>query len=183
MDKLFEFDSEEFDDYGSDSINYVEDETDTEESGEKPEEGRKVDKIFDNNFGQVEYESTTISFNVHPTYHTYTSHDDEMDNRLLYEEIDSLIKNSEYAQLNVLDEYNKVKKLNKLQINRVYTFIIVNINTTHRKMDVFSILSDYFDIYPYKFYSSLSNKYKNELIMELDKSTNIIEKRKIRKLF
>ena len=106
-----------------------------------------------------------------------------MDNRLLYEEIDSLIKNSEYAQLNVLDEYNKVKKLNKLQINRVYTFIIVNINTTHRKMDVFSILSDYFDIYPYKFYSSLSNKYKNELIMELDKSTNILEKRKIRKLF
>ena len=53
MEKLFEFDSEEFDDHGSDSINYVEDETDTEESGEKPEEGRKVDKIFDNNFGQV----------------------------------------------------------------------------------------------------------------------------------
>jgi len=184
MEKLFEFDSEEFDDYGSDSINYIEDETDVEDSSEETlGEGKKVDKIFDNNFGQVEYESTTISFNVHPSYHTYSSHDDEMDNRLLYEEIDELIKKSEYAQFNVLDENNKVKKLSKLQINKVYTFVIININTTHRKMDVFSILSDYFDIYPYKFYSSLSNKYKNELIMELDKSTNILEKRKIRKLF
>lgn len=186
MDKLFEFDSEDglFDDYGSDSISYNEEETEIEsQEDETLGEGKRVDKIFDNNFGQIEYESTTISFNVDPSYHTYTSHDDELDNRILYEEIDTLIKNSEYAQFNALDEFNKVKKLNKLQINKVYTFVIVNINTNHRKMDVFSILSDYFDIYPNKFYSSLSNKYKNELIMELDQLTNVLEKRKIRKLF
>ena len=194
MERLFEVDSEDnnfYDDYGSDTIydNTVEDVEG--EDGQYEEvsmidtlgEGKKVDKIFDNNFGNSEYEGGTISFNVDPTYHTYSSHDDEMDNRLLFEEIHKLIEISEYAAYNTIDHQNKAKKLSKLQINKVYTYVTVNVSTNYRKIDIFSILSDYFDIYPNKFYSSLSNKYKNELIMELDKFTNILEKRKIRRLF
>ena len=51
------------------------------------------------------------------------------------------------------------------------------------EIDLFSVLSDYFDVFPNKFYNSLSNKFKDELIKELDDKYNILEKRKIRKLF
>jgi hypothetical protein len=67
-------------------------------------------------------------------------------------------------------------------MNEVFGYISSNLINI-RRIDIFSHLTDYFDIAPAKFYSSLSNKYKNELINELDKATNILEKKKIRKLF
>jgi hypothetical protein len=70
-----------------------------------------------------------------------------------------------------------------MQINQVYGFVLNSLPGTERKIEIFSILSDYFDIHPSKFYSSLSNKYKNDLIIELDQSMNIFEKKKIRRLF
>jgi hypothetical protein len=77
----------------------------------------------------------------------------------------------------------KMQKLNKVQINQVYSYVVNNLDASIRKIEIFSVMSDYFDIYPNKFYSSLSNKYKNDLILELDASLNILKKKKIRKLF
>lgn len=158
-------------------------ESNDEESSSEEESSLKRDKIFDNGYGEVDNYSGPINFTVDSSYHSYGTAENSYDYDVLFQEIESLIINSEYAAFNVIDENKKAKKLNKMQINQVYTFIIKNLTVTHRKIEVFSILSDYFDIYPNKFYSSLSNKYKNELIMELDQSTNILQKKKIRKLF
>jgi len=70
-----------------------------------------------------------------------------------------------------------------MDINRVYSHIIEKIGDGYTRVDLFSVISDYFDVFPNKFYNSLSNKFKDELIKELDDKYNILEKRKIRKLF
>ena len=74
-----------------------------------------------------------------------------------------------------------IKKLNKVQINKVYTYVIEHIGEGYTRVDLFSVISDYFDVFPNKFYNSLSNKFKDELIKELDDKYNILEKRKIQK--
>ena len=45
------------------------------------------------------------------------------------------------------------------------------------------MLSDYLDVAPTKFYNSLNNKAKDDLILELDKKTNVLERKGIKKLF
>ena len=53
----------------------------------------------------------------------------------------------------------------------------------YSKTEIFSTLSDFLDVAPNKFYNSLSNAAKEELILELDKKLNILDKKGIRKLF
>ena len=48
---------------------------------------------------------------------------------------------------------------------------------------MFSELCNYFNIPSNKFYNSLSNVYKEDLIIELDKKTGILSKKNIKKLF
>tara|TARA_R110001592_G_scaffold103760_1_gene292133 strand:+ start:220 stop:558 length:339 start_codon:yes stop_codon:yes gene_type:complete len=109
--------------------------------------------------------------------------DDKQHYDSLFEVIDKLIKGSEFEHLNEATPDGVIKKLNKVQINKVFFYIIENTGTSYTRIDLFSVLSDYFDVFPNKFYNSLSNKFKDELIEELDKKYNILEKRKIRKLF
>jgi hypothetical protein len=45
------------------------------------------------------------------------------------------------------------------------------------------MLCDYLDVAPNKFYNSLNNIAKEELILELDKKLKILDKKGIRKLF
>jgi hypothetical protein len=189
--RLFEFDGEFDGDeqieglldnvLGSDSSDVTDD--DENEETESEDGSLKRDKIFDNSYGEVDHYSGPISFTVDSSYHSYGTAENSYDYDILFREIEKIILSSEFASYNDIDEEKKAKKLNKMQINQVYTYILSNLTVNHRKIEVFSILSDYFDIYPNKLYSSLSNKYKNELIMELDKSTNILQKKKIRKLF
>ena len=123
------------------------------------------DKIFNNTYGD----------SIDP--------DDKMHYELLISKIDKIIKGSEYEHLNEATPEGVIKKLNKVQINRVYSHIIEKIGDGYTRVDIFSVISDYFDVFPNKFYNSLSNKFKDELIRELDDKYNILEKRKIRKLF
>ena len=53
----------------------------------------------------------------------------------------------------------------------------------HSMVNVFSELCEYFNVNPTKFYSSLGNKFKEELIIELDKTTGILKKKNINRLF
>ena len=55
--------------------------------------------------------------------------------------------------------------------------------TTHSLVDVFSELCDYFNVNPTRFYQSLGNKFKEELIEELDERTNILQRKNINRLF
>jgi hypothetical protein len=143
----------------------------------------KVDKIFDNTYGDIEHESySRVSFTVDSSFHSYDNPEEKLHERLLFQQIHGLIESSKFSVHNLIDENLKHRKLNKLEMNEVFGYISSNLLNI-RRIDIFSHLTDYFDIAPAKFYSSLSNKYKNELINELDKATNILEKKKIRKLF
>jgi hypothetical protein len=141
------------------------------------------DKIFNNTYGESDATEGPINFIVSPTYGDDTDPDDKMHYELLFKKIDGLIKDSEFKNLNEVTKDGVIKKLNKIQINKVFFYIIEHIGSSYTRVDLFSVLSDYFDVFPNKFYNSLSNKFKDELIKELDDKYNILEKRKIRKLF
>jgi hypothetical protein len=143
----------------------------------------KVDKIFDNTYGDIEHESYgKVSFSVDSSFHSYDNPEEKLHDKLLFQQVHALIEDSKYSVHNLIDENLKYQKLNKLEMNEVFGYVSSNLLNV-RRIDIFSQLTDYFDIAPAKFYSSLSNKYKNELINELDKATNVLEKKKIRKLF
>jgi hypothetical protein len=141
------------------------------------------DKIFNNTYGEQDATEHTVNFAVSPTYLDESDPDDKMHYEILIKKIDELIKGSEYEHFNEVTKGGIAKKLNKIQINQVFFYIIENVGSSYTRVDLFSVLSDYFDVLPNKFYNSLSNKFKDELIKELDDKYNILEKRKIRKLF
>ena len=141
------------------------------------------DKIFNNSYGSSEIDHRKIEFTVAPAFGSSMDPDDRIHYDLLLRKIDELIKGSEFEELNKVTESGVAKKLNKVQINKVYFFVLEKIGSSHTRIDIFGVLSDYFDVFPNKFYNSLSNKFKDELITELDAKYNILEKKKIRKLF
>jgi dGTP triphosphohydrolase len=143
----------------------------------------RVDKIFDNKFLESDYDGQRVNFAVDQSFHSYEEVEDKFHYKQLFDRIHNLVQESEFKAFNVMNDEKKMQKLNKMQINQVYSYIVNNVDPSVRKIDIFSVISDYFDIYPNKFYSSLSNKYKNELILELDAALNILKKKKIRKLF
>ena len=126
----------------------------------------KRDKIFDNNHGNYEYTGGKIDFNLDASVSTDNIHDDVVDLKIIYREIDVLVKNSKFNEYNIPDEKGSFKKLNKVDINEVYSFITSKLE--HPKIETFSTISDYFDINFNKFYESLSNKFKEELLTELE---------------
>ena len=145
----------------------------------------KRDKIFDNTFddgGDFELNGT-ISFNLNPQYSDNRDEEDKIESNLIRNTIHELIDNSRFKKFNVVDEFQQVTKLRKLDINEVYGFIFDEMSEKYSLIDLFSELCDYFNINPTKFYSSLSNKYKEALIQELDKKTNVLKRKNINKLF
>jgi len=145
----------------------------------------KRDKIFDNTFddgGDFELNGT-ISFNLNPQYSDNRDEEDKIESNLIRNNIHELIDNSRFKKFNVVDEFQQVTKLRKLDINEVYGFIFDEMSEKYSLIDLFSELCDYFNINPTKFYSSLSNKYKEDLIHALDEKTNVLKRKNINKLF
>jgi hypothetical protein len=141
------------------------------------------DKIFNNTFGEQDLSSETITFKLSPRCESNLDADDQMHYDLLFEKIDGIIKGSEYEHLNEMTSDGVSKKLNKVQINKVFSYVITSLGKDYSRVDIFGVLSDYFDVFPNKFYNSLSNKFKDELITELDEKYDILKKKKINKLF
>jgi hypothetical protein len=141
------------------------------------------DKIFNNTFGEQDVLSETITFKLSPRFESSLDADDQMHYDLLFEKIDGIIKGSEFEHLNEMTSDGVSKKLNKVQINKVFSYVITSLGKDYSRVDIFSVLSDYFDVFPNKFYNSLSNKFKDELITELDEKYDILKKKKINKLF
>jgi hypothetical protein len=141
------------------------------------------DKIFNNSYGESDLSEFNTSFKLEAGFDDSMDPDDQIHHDLMMRKLDSIIKKSEFKELNKITPDGVVKKLNKMQINKVFSFAIGEIGNEYTKVELFGALSDYFDVFPNKFYNSLSNKYKDELISELDRKYNILEKRNIRKLF
>lgn len=144
----------------------------------------KRDKIFDNTFEETEYEyDSSISFEVSPRITDNRSEEEKIESSLIADEIHQLIENSRFKKFNEIDEFQQTVKLRKLDINEVYEFISDEMRDNYSMVDVFSELCDYFNVNPTKFYQSLGNKFKEELIEELDERTNVLKKKNISRLF
>ena len=144
----------------------------------------KTDKIFDNTFESSEFElNGNVTFTVSPQYSDDRPEEDKIEQEALRKDIHELITASRFNHFNKIDEFGQTEKLKKGDINEVYEFIISEINHKYNCIDVFSELSDYFNVNPNKFYSSLANSFKENLIEELDKKTGILKTRNINRLF
>lgn len=143
------------------------------------------DKIFNNSYGNVEFETGDIKFELDPAVYNevYQDLNDELDMKMMYEALDEIIEGSEFEKYNTPNEDGEISKLSKEQINKVFLYVIGKLKRRYTVVDLFVIVSEYFDILPTKFYGALSNQTKNELIDELDKRYNVFNKKKYKKLF
>lgn len=142
------------------------------------------DKIFDNTFEEHEFElDSSISFQISPQHSDDRDEEDKIESKIVRDKIHNLIIASRFKIFNEIDEFQQANKLKKIEINEVYEFIIDEISAKHSIIDIFSELCDYFNVTPAKFYASLSNKFKEDLIEELDLKTNILKKKNINRLF
>lgn len=144
----------------------------------------KRDKIFDNTFEETEYEfDTSMSFALAPRVVDNRSEEDKLEADQIADKIHTLITNSRFKKFNEIDEFQQTVKLKKLDINEVYEYISDETRNSHSLVDIFSELCDYFNINPTRFYQSLGNKFKEELIEQLDERTNILQRKNINRLF
>ena len=144
----------------------------------------RKDKIFDNSFDSPEFEHlSNFTFYLDPVYKDYRSEEEKIQVEMIARDIHNLIEVSRFKVFNDVDEQGKTAKLKKVDINEVYGYIVDEISKDYTLIDIFSEMCVYFDINPSKFYGSLSNAYKEELIAELDRKTGILDKKNIKKLF
>ena len=141
------------------------------------------DKIFNNNFESPDTEFTNIKFELDPNSKDNKDEEDKIHYELISREIHRLIEISRFKVFNKVDELGKCSSLKKSDINDIYGYVIDEMSTKNSRIDLFSELCVYFDINPTKFYSSLSNVYKEDLIQELDLRTGILKRKNIMKLF
>jgi hypothetical protein len=147
-------------------------------------ERTKRDKIFDNTFEEQEYEfDTSLTFAIAPSYSDDRDEEDKIEQDIIMDKVHELVSNSRFKKFNEIDEFNQSKKLKKIDINDIYDFMNSELHRGHSMITVFSVLCDYFNVNPSKFYSSLGNKFKEDLITELDNKTGVLGKRNINRLF
>jgi len=144
----------------------------------------KRDKIFDNTFEDGDFEmDATLKFEVAPSYLDNRDEEDKIESAIIRDTIHELILASRFKQFNTIDDFQQTVKLKKIEINEVYEYISDEMRSDHSIIEIYSELCDYFNINPTKFYASLGNKFKEELIDALDKKTNVLKKKNINKLF
>jgi len=141
------------------------------------------DKIFNNSFDTPDFELTSISFELDPSVRNDQDEEDRIHYEMIARKIHELITVSRFKVFNDVDDLGRCNKLKKTDINDVYGYIIDEIGRNWSRIDLFSEMCIYFDIKPAKFYSSLSNVFKEDLIQELDAKTGILEKKNIKRLF
>lgn len=141
-----------------------------------------ADKIFDNTFEESDYDGRAINWKPDSSWVSNKDSESSLVDEMLLDKIHELIENSEYSIFNKPNSEGKLPNLNKNQIRDVYAFIENKIDDFNI-IEIFAAVSEYFDIQGQKFYNSLSNAHKDKLMTELDKRTNIIKTKGIKKLF
>ena len=133
------------------------------------------DKIFNNNYESTAYQGPDTNFQLSSSYNKGKDFIDALEYDMSYEVIMDVLEKSPFDKYNKPDAEGNYKKLNKMQINEVYSYVAMRLPSFPR-VQMFSIVQDHFDINSNKFYDSLSNTFKKELIEELRNSGNIREK-------
>lgn len=135
----------------------------------------KRDKIFDNTYDEIEIDSTAIEFKVDSSLEQ-KSYEYTLDEKLILVKVEELIeKEKRFERFLKADDNGNFKKMNKSDINDVYSYVTTHLANEPR-IEIFSIISSMFDVNSDKFYESLSNSFKTELITEL-KSRGYLKKR------
>jgi hypothetical protein len=142
----------------------------------------KTDKIFDNSFEESEYDGRSVNWKADASWAESKDSESSIVDNILMERINTLVVESKYKKFNKPARDGKIPKLSKIQIGVVYSYIVERIKD-YNVIEIFAATSEYFDIQGAKFYNSLSNAHKDDLMVELDRRTGIIDKKKIRKLF
>ena len=126
----------------------------------------KRDKISDNTYDEIEMDNSSIDFKVDASVET-KSYEYTIDEKFILEKVEALLEQEvNFADFLKPDELGKFRKINKSEINSIYSYITIQLPNEPR-IEIFSIVSSMFDINPDKFYESLSNTFKTELISEL----------------
>jgi len=133
------------------------------------------DKIFDNSYESTAYTGPDTNFELSSSYNKGKDFIDALEYDMSYEVVMEVLEKSPFIKLNQSDEEGTYRKLNKMQINEVYSYVSASLPKFPR-VQIFSIVQDYFDINSNKFYDSLSNTFKKELIEELRSTGNMREK-------
>ena len=153
----------------------IDDELETENTQEE-EEPLFRDKIFDNQFEQTELDTTEKSFQVDASFLEKTL-DEKIDEQMISGKIkDLLLGNERYNRFNIKTEEGTFPKINKSDINEIYRHILDSIPGVPI-IEAFSVITSIYDISPEKFYESLSNTFKTDLISEL-KNRGFLKNRK-----
>jgi hypothetical protein len=139
-----------------------------EREDQNPEEEPELfrDKIFDNQFEQTELDTSEKSFQIDSSI-AEKSYDDRIDEEMISDQIKNLLLNNQrYNRFNVANPDGSFPKINKSDINEIYRHILESIPEVPI-IEAFSVITNIYDISPEKFYESLSNTFKTELIAEL----------------
>ena len=145
------------------------------EQNQEPTSNINQDKIFDNSYETTAYQGPDTNFTLSPQYNKGKDFYDLLEYEMAFDTVMSVIQSSPYDKYNKADKEGTYKKLNKMQINEVYSYVVMELPNFPR-VQIFSIVQDYFDINSNKFYDSLSNTFKKELIEELRNGGNLREK-------
>lgn len=140
------------------------------------------DKIFDNSFEESDYDGRSVNWKPDASWVSNKDTETALVDEMLLNRIHTLIEESDFSVLNMPNDEGKLPNLNKNQIRDVYSYIESKIKD-YNVIEIFAGLSEYFDIRGQKFYNSLSNVHKDKLFTELNKRTNIVDKKGMRKLF
>lgn len=144
---------------------------------------KKRNKIFNNSFEESEYDGRSVNWKADPSWSIHKDEETSIADNILMEYINELVLNSrKFKKFNKPGKDKKIPKLNKVQISLVYSYIVDKVKD-YNIIEIFAATSEYFDIQGKKFYNSLSNAHKDDLMMELDKRRGIIDKKNIRNLF
>lgn len=142
------------------------------------------DKIFDNTFEDSGFEmDPTFSFNIAPGFADNRDEEDKIESGIIITKIHELVEASRFKKFNNINEFEQTIKLKKIEINEIYEYLSDELRPNHSIIEIFSEVCDYFNVNPTKFYQSLGNKFKEELIETLDRKTNVLKKKNINRLF
>lgn len=124
------------------------------------------DKIFFNSFYESDGDGSPISFDV-DDYAKVDSYDTKMDEEKVYEKIMEYFEEDENLKKYVTPNRDaEFSKISKLELNEIYSFCKNKFNQEYL-IEIFSVLVEILDLNQSKFYESLSNTFKDELIKEL----------------
>lgn len=139
-------------------------------------------KIMSNNYHSPEIDLSEMSFKVdYDSIGGGETPEDSLELLALEEMILISIKGTPYENFNRPD-LEKTDRLTKAVFNELWLFVKSRVRE-YPIVHVWSACCDIFSLDPHKFYSGLSNVYKEELQDALDSTTIEFKKRQIKKLF